>query len=500
MRIKIFLVSFVSFISYVKLFSQGVITGRIKGKHTEYVSLLKPINGFSNETIYEEAIVSKVSNDGFFKLRTDFTDAYFSKITIDNEPFWIVLGPKDSIDIEVDFSEKAADFYDALKVKGTNAKGIWLLNKINYIPFNKFIPIHDLISDKRKFSKDSLFAKCSQIIKTQVSPFDTLYDKGEISKPFFEIVKYSLKGILLQEFIHKLFQSKYYKNIITIDQALNYFNREIQLRNYIYNPILKKCYFNEILYQKYFELTSLKSAGLNYYRPMKDSLLFLKKQPYKISSDFVSWIKNIPPDIKENIWGKALYGTANLFPTFLNKDDLKYFETTFPQSNFLKLIKNSLGQELLSQDLAQASIEIKIKDSTGSTYKNIQQLLKEYRDTILYIDVWATWCAPCKYEFRNEKSLDTILKPYTIKRIYISIDDSMFFQEWKKNIFSFHLKGDHLIAGTELQEDLKNIIYSMDEPFSVPRYIIVNKEGYIINKNAPRPGEPGALKFIFDKL
>lgn len=500
MKFSVYFLLFALFLQK-RVYTQTVITGNIKNKMAESVSLLRPVNGFSNETIYDEAIVSKISTNGFFKIRTTIGNPLFSKIIIDNEPFWVVLEGKDSINLEIDFDRNTTNFSDAFKVTGTNARGIWLLNKINYNPFTKFLPIHDLISNKIKFSTDSLFTRCTQIIQNQIAPFETLLAERKISKNFFEITKYSLTGVLLQEFIHKLVQSNYYVSQITIDDLLNYFNQEINLRDSICNPVLKRCYFNEIVYQKYFELMTLKSSGLKYYKPMKDSLLFFNKQAYKISSDYVSWIENIPLDIKENIWGKALYGTANLFPTLLNKDDLNYFEKIFPQSHYLNLIQNALTIQTFSDDaFSKSQSEICIIDSTGNKYHTLAQLLDCYKGTVLYIDIWASWCAPCKFEFRNEKKLDTILLPYKVKRLYLSIDNKIFTSEWMKNIFSYHLSGDHLIAGVQMQEDLKSEIYSPSEPFSIPRYIIVNKEGNILNKDAPRPGEVGALKAIFEKL
>ena len=69
---------------------------------------------------------------------------------------------------------------------------------------------------------------------------------------FNTIIKYSLKIILLSEFLKKITTDSYYRSRITINQLIDLYDNEFDLPQGILNPVLKKCYFNEFLYEEYF--------------------------------------------------------------------------------------------------------------------------------------------------------------------------------------------------------------------------------------------------------
>jgi len=50
-----------------------------------------------------------------------------------------------------------------------------------------------------------------------------------------------------------------------------------------------------------------------------------------------------------------------------------------------------------------------------------------------------------------------------------------------------------------LKESILKNIFNNTESYTIPRYIIIDKTGKIINDNAPRPSDP-KLKILLDKL
>jgi len=109
----------------------------------------------------------------------------------------------------------------------------------------------------------------------------------------------------------------------------------------------------------------------------------------------------------------------------------------------------------------------------------------ELKGKVVYVDFWASWCGPCRKEFPFSKELHAKLTDKQKKKIvflYISIDENQ--DAWKKAIETLKLEGVNgwspMLAGK------LNIS-------SIPRYMIWDKDGKIVNPDAQRPSSPAIL-------
>jgi thiol-disulfide isomerase/thioredoxin len=109
--------------------------------------------------------------------------------------------------------------------------------------------------------------------------------------------------------------------------------------------------------------------------------------------------------------------------------------------------------------------------------------LSSLRGNLVYIDVWATWCGPCKAEIPNLKKVETDYHGKPIQFVSISVDELKDTNKWIAYVTDNNLKGVQLMAdnafhSTFIQEF--NIA-------AIPRFILIDKEGKIISANAYRP-------------
>ena len=129
------------------------------------------------------------------------------------------------------------------------------------------------------------------------------------------------------------------------------------------------------------------------------------------------------------------------------------------------------------------SPDFKYKDVNGKTVS-----LKELRGKYVYIDVWATWCTPCRGELPYLKELEEKLKGKNICFLSISCDKDV--EKWKQMVKDEKLGGIHVNTGGD-QAFMKS--YGIK---GIPRFILLDKEGKIISMEMTRPSQKVTLETL----
>ncbi len=139
---------------------------------------------------------------------------------------------------------------------------------------------------------------------------------------------------------------------------------------------------------------------------------------------------------------------------------------------------------------------ISITDALNTRIYNILNsefsLCDLIKDKPVLIDCWASWCKPCLEEMVDSKILQ---KKYNgkVDFIYLSFDKNKIF--WKMKSDELGLKNSYLISN-----DFENRFTYHFNIFSIPRYIIIDKNRKVVTSNAPRPSSKEEIEFILDNL
>jgi len=123
-------------------------------------------------------------------------------------------------------------------------------------------------------------------------------------------------------------------------------------------------------------------------------------------------------------------------------------------------------------------------------YTSLKELMKGIKGKFYYVDLWATWCGPCKAELQYSIKLHDELEKVGFTPLYLSLDNEKADTKWKEMVKGFPLKGLNMRTGEALH---KGINQEVPKFTGIPRYLIVNDKGDIVNWDALRPSDGTAL-------
>jgi thiol-disulfide isomerase/thioredoxin len=126
----------------------------------------------------------------------------------------------------------------------------------------------------------------------------------------------------------------------------------------------------------------------------------------------------------------------------------------------------------------------------ASTLDGKKVSLADLKGKFVVIDVWATWCGPCKQQAPYFEKMALKYKSTKIQFVGLSIDEDI--KKWfidaktkSKSTLQIHTNDKNAFG--------KN--YSME---SIPRFILIDPNGKFINAKMPQPEEP-AFEIILRK-
>ena len=113
--------------------------------------------------------------------------------------------------------------------------------------------------------------------------------------------------------------------------------------------------------------------------------------------------------------------------------------------------------------------------------------LTDFKGKVVYIDVWATWCGPCIQELPHLQKLKEEYKDNPdVVFMAVSVDAQRDHPKWKKFIADNNMTGVQLFAGDKANRELQ-------APYKItgiPRFMLVGKDGTLVDIDAPRPSSP----------
>lgn len=179
----------------------------------------------------------------------------------------------------------------------------------------------------------------------------------------------------------------------------------------------------------------------------------------------------------------------------LNNDNLSTYQIStientlaiLPQA-YEKIIEKRLSEKkraMLPLAQGQAAPNFTVLNEYGEDVK-----LSDFKGGYVYIDIWATWCGPCLSEIPYYRKVKEKFKSKNIQFLSISVDDDT--KKWKNVVSQKKMKGFQLIA----KKDWRTSVAKDYQLKTIPRFILIDTEGKIIDADAPRPSEERLVEVL----
>ena len=121
--------------------------------------------------------------------------------------------------------------------------------------------------------------------------------------------------------------------------------------------------------------------------------------------------------------------------------------------------------------------------------------LNDLKGKYVYIDIWATWCGPCKREIPFLKEVENTYHDKNIAFVSISLDQEKDRDKWKQMIVDKELGGLQLFA----DNNWKSTFVKDYAITGIPRFILIDPEGKVVSADAPRPSDETLID-LFNEL
>ena len=200
-----YLIHFFSLVIWSDGISQvnAIICGKVKSQDKFSITFYQPINGYYNVAFFDtlkqnSSLVN--GTDSIYKIiqlekpsfiKIYFRDANNQFITTSD----LLIFPGDSLHINFDLNVASSK---AMEYEGTNAKGQQLFNEINYQPYNKFIPVFDVM-DMLPFNKKTFLKEIDSVVFSVISKFHSLQKKMFVSSEYVEYMTVCFKSLFYPE-------------------------------------------------------------------------------------------------------------------------------------------------------------------------------------------------------------------------------------------------------------------------------------------------------------
>lgn len=420
-----------------------------------------------------------LNSDGSFNKSFKIDGIQDLYLYINNDAITIYVQPNDIIELEWDDK----DFNKTFKIGSPSTSRAEEL-QINLLQYNSFRkPNMDLqrrLGQNRTTADSIKFQWINDLYNQELkailgeTPLLTANTEGFVNQIYYNYAKLLLRNKLLPKY-----------SLVVDEVLINPNNNQIVkqiIPSTTHYKLLNDQTFNECPRYRDF-LFDYVRFGITLFSSYKTNNLFTQKTD----------IAPFQPGLKDYYIGMANISLYPIRDWFITKSIINSFSVySYEESetsllDFLPKCKTQVYKDTLVSFYAMVkkfksgnpAPPFTLKDEQGKSVS-----LKDFSGKLVYLDFWGVGCGPCRYEIANY--VPKLHEKYIGKDIvFISICVDVDEKTWKKTLTEIKLDGINLFAdGWTNNPVCKD--YNIN---GIPHYLLLDREGKIINANMARPSD-----------
>ena len=415
---------------------------------------------------------TKFDSTGNASLEFEIPNTQFANVQIGEKPNPGLFSPSDDLDITLDLKDLASN--PIFKGKAAEASKYLNLSAAISQKFDASYNESDSINFKKRY--DSLKNGYSTLHKT-------FLDTTKASKEICSLLEDNNKLMML-----------YRKQVYAIPVLLG-------IQKDTEYPFFVRSINKEIPFD-----TTFLSSKIGIYAVILQIFTYTQSEGLskgKNSKEYEEMIEMLP------ILGETKIKEGNYsveMKDFLLAKNIKYWISTFGITASTKKIYENLRNTSKSKEQLSSLEAVYTKyysltegkpapNITGVTREGKKVSLTDFKGKIVYVDVWATWCGPCREELPKTRMIE---KKYAgndnVVFMYVSVDEDV--EAWKAL-----LKKDKNFKGIQINDVSNEQHKNIEQSYligGIPNYILIDQKGNIISSKAPRPSS-GKVEALIDQ-
>lgn len=436
-----------------------IVTGKILNPKSNKLSINYLFDYISNKD--SVLCFDSLNENNEFRVEFDLDSPVYAKFNTSKEFTNLYLSPGDSLYITLD-----ADAFDST----ITYAGIG--NEVNNYLAQKLLKSLSFEENEKAYysqNQEDFYKTMDSINKFQLSNLENF---GIQNATFVENEKQNLDYAFGISLLNYDDYNAYYSERNSSIELIDLYKSKISSYDYNNVGLLSNADFRGLLW-----------AYHNYSLSTSDTEnAFELSNQFKITDDIFS-----NDSVKSYVKGSVLSNSITYEGLSTETiSEIEKYSKSYPNSRYVSILKEK-SQKWEHLIAGKSAPTFAYYDKEGNTIA-----LEDLKGKLVYIDVWATWCGPCMREAPYFQQLTEDFAGKGVVFLGVSIDDSE--EAWmkylnKKQPTSVQIFADKAWASSICSD------YNIS---SIPRFLLIGKNGEIISANAARPS--GSIREELNQL